>query len=128
MMMDLQCKKCKHRYGFSAPVGVKPVPCPKCGTFPDAAVWEKDQKEIAGFVHLLNMSKNGTMDAADWRKARETSGLTLEQAAKLMDVRKEEILTVEDPAGQKPTIAFVQRLIEAYGLEQFEPRKDQKDL
>ncbi len=53
-MIDAQCPKCKHRYGWTGELVHKP-PCPRCGHQVPRAQLEADQRRLERSMQLLEL-------------------------------------------------------------------------
>jgi hypothetical protein len=116
MMIDLRCTQCGKRYGFKHRAGFPPRPCPKCGHPADPVSFRKDIAVIADFERLLALPLD-QITPEDWRKARESAGLTLGQAEKLLGYPRRVLIALE--AGpDKPDRMQALRMADVYGIRE----------
>ena len=111
--MDALCPKCKKRFGWYGRVVDRPA-CSRCGHRPDAADLERDQAAMNDFRELLKELREANPGWDKWQKARIAAGLTLRQAAKLLEVAPTTLSEIE--RGQnRPSEALADRMRRCYG-------------
>ena len=113
--IDAQCPKCKAKIGWFGRVVDRPA-CHRCGHRPAAADLEHDQAEMYSFRELLAELRTANPNWDQWQKARVAAGLTLRQAAKLLEVAPTTLSEIE--RGQnRPSEALAGRMARCYGGE-----------
>ena len=111
--MDAECPRCKARIGWYGRAVDRP-PCPRCGHQVDRAALERDQAEMDAFRELLAELRQANPGWDKWQKARVAAGLTLRQAAKLLEVAPATLSEIE--RGQaRPSEALAGRMARCYG-------------
>jgi len=116
--IDSVCKKCGKRIGWHGRVVDMPC-CPRCGAKPDAAALEHDQAEVDSFRELLREMKERVPGWSQWRRARVAAGLTLRQAARILDVTPT-LLSLIEQAEASPLPSLVGRMGACYSGEKME--------
>ena len=123
--IDAQCRRCRKRIGWFGRAIDQPA-CQRCGLTPDRAAIERDQAEMDQFREILTelQKKNPNREILTelqkknpnwktWRKARVDAGLTLRNAAKLLDVTPTDLSDIEQ--GRKtPSEALTGRMARCY--------------
>ena len=113
-MFDVQCRKCRRKYGWGGEVLDQP-PCPYCGTKPDPEKLAHDASEIKAFRELLaKRAKDCT--GPELAKKREGSGLFLHIAAVKLHI-PHAVLTAMEEGRVKPTDEQAARMDKLYGDE-----------
>lgn len=83
--IDASCRRCGAHIGWYGTVLEHPG-CRRCGTKPDPERLKADHEEMQNFRELLKELRAANPGWDKWQKARVAAGLTLRQAAKLLDV------------------------------------------
>jgi DNA-binding XRE family transcriptional regulator len=110
--IDAACRSCRKRIGWFGLVTDQPA-CPRCGWKPDRAALEADQAEMNNFRELLSELREANPAWEHWRKARVAAGLTLRQAAKLLEVTPTD-LSVLEQGKKRPSEALAGRMSRCY--------------
>lgn len=110
--IDVSCPKCHKKFGWFGLVTDRP-PCPRCNHQIDSAALEKDQAEIDNFRELLAELRAANPGWDKWQKARVAAGLTLRQAAKLLEVAPTTLSEIER-GENRPSEALTARMIRCY--------------
>ncbi len=110
--MDASCPSCQKRIGWFGRVIDHPA-CPRCGWKPDIATLEHDQAQMDGFREVLVELKNANPNWEYWRKARLGAGLTLRQAAKLLEIEPTNLSKIEQ-GHTTPSEALAGRMARCY--------------
>jgi DNA-binding XRE family transcriptional regulator len=111
--IDARCPKCGAHIGWFGRVVDRP-PCLRCGHRPPDTELQHDQEEIEAFRELLAELRQANPGWDKWRKARVAAGLTLRQAAKLLEVAPATLSEIEQ--GQnRPSEALAARMARCYG-------------
>ena len=109
---DASCQKCQRKFGWQGTVLDRP-PCPRCGFQIPAEKLQHDAEEIAAFRELLKELRQANPGWDKWQKARVAAGLTLRQAAKLLEVAPTTLSEIE--RGQnRPSEALAGRMARCY--------------
>ncbi len=112
-MIDASCPRCKKRFGWCGSPANRPA-CPKCGHRPPQAELDKDEATMNDFRELLAELRTANPGWDKWRKARVAAGLTLRQAAKLLEVAPTALSEIER-GENRPSEALAGRMIRCYG-------------
>lgn len=115
---DARCPFCGAHVGWSGRVTDCP-PCPRCGQMPKAEKLAADQAEIDDFRQLLKELRDADAGWERWREARLAAGLTLRQAAKLIDVPPSTLEDIEQGRAA-PMPGLLERMRRCYGGEAIE--------
>jgi DNA-binding XRE family transcriptional regulator len=110
--MDATCRSCRKRIGWFGRVVDQPA-CPRCGWKPDRASMEAAQAEMDDFRQMLVELHEANPGWEHWRKARVAAGLTLLQAAKLLEVEPSNLSEIEQ-GRQSPSEALAGRMARCY--------------
>jgi DNA-binding XRE family transcriptional regulator len=115
--MDAACPRCHKRFGWHGRVVDRP-PCPRCGHNLDRAQLEQDQYQIDQFRELLAELRQANPNWDKWQRARVAAGLTLRQAAKILEVAPQTLAEIER-GENRPSEALATRMARCYdgGLE-----------
>ena len=113
--IDATCRSCRKRIGWFGRAVDQPA-CPRCGWKPDRASLEADQTAMNDFRELLAGLRKANPGWEHWRKARVAAGLTLGQAAKLLDVAPSDLSKIEQGKRQ-PSEALTGRMSRCYDGE-----------
>lgn len=111
--IDAQCPKCRTKIGWYGRVVDRPA-CHRCGHRTDAADLEHDQAEMDNFRRLLAELRQANPGRGKWQKARVAAGLTLRQAAKLLEVAPTTLSEIER-GENRPSQALADRMARCYG-------------
>lgn len=113
--IDAVCRSCRKRIGWFGRAIDQPA-CPRCGWKPDRVTLAADQAAMDDFRKMLSEMREANPGWEHWREARVAAGLTLRQAAKLLDVTPSDLSDVE--SGQKrASEALVGRMARCYDGE-----------
>ncbi|MDE2102916.1 MAG: helix-turn-helix transcriptional regulator [Patescibacteria group bacterium] len=93
-MIDASCPKCKTRIGWYGRVVDRPA-CHRCGHQVPRAELERDQATMDEFRAMLAELHKANPGWETWGKARVAAGLTLRQAAKLLNVSPTDLSAIE---------------------------------
>jgi len=118
--VDATCRSCRKRIGWFGRLVDQPA-CPRCGWKPHRASLEAAQAEMDQFHQMLSELRNATPGWEHWRKARISAGLTLRQAAKILDVAPSYLSAVEG-CHELPSEALVGRMVLCYGGDNAPPK------
>lgn len=111
--IDASCPRCKAHIGWYGTVLDHPE-CHRCGYQPGMGKMKHDQEEMDSFWELLNELRQANPSWDKWRKARVAAGLTLRQAAKILEVTPTDLSKIEQ--GQsKPSESLAARMASCYG-------------
>lgn len=111
--IDVSCPQCRKKFGWYGRVVDRP-PCPRCGHQVDRSTLEHDQGEMDSFRELLAELRQANPGWEKWQKARVAAGLTLRQAAKLLEIAPTTLSEIE--RGQnRPSEALADRMRKCYG-------------
>jgi DNA-binding XRE family transcriptional regulator len=110
---DASCRSCRKRIGWFG-LAVDQPACPRCGWKPDPATLEADQAAMNDFHEMLSELRDANPNWEHWRKARVAAGLTLRQAAKLLEVTPSGLSDIERGQNQ-PSEALCGRMARCYG-------------
>lgn len=110
--IDASCRKCGARIGWFGRVMDRPA-CRRCGDRPDDAELQSDQTEMDNFREMLAELRQANPGWNQWQKARVAAGLTLRQAAKLLDVAPTTLSEIER-GENRPSEALLARMIRCY--------------
>jgi DNA-binding XRE family transcriptional regulator len=110
--IDVSCAKCGKKFGWFGLVVERP-PCPRCGDRPAPADLERDQAAMNDFRELLAELRQANPGWDQWRKARIAAGLTLRQAARLLEVAPMTLSEIER-GENRPSEALTARMIRCY--------------
>ncbi len=114
--IDATCRSCRKRIGWFGRAIDQPA-CPRCGWKPDRATLEADQAMMDDFRETLLELREANPNWEHWRKARVGAGLTLRQAAKLLDVIPSDLSDIENGRKQASE-ALSSRMVRCYdGIE-----------
>ena len=112
-MIDVQCK-CGKRFGWAGRMANRPA-CPRCGDRPpQAELEEADRRMDADRELFLTHPMKATLDQL--RQQRVAAGLTLRQAAKLLNISLSELSDYEFGRRHLEP-AFAERMAKVYGVE-----------
>jgi ribosome-binding protein aMBF1 (putative translation factor) len=111
--IDVSCPKCRRKFGWFGTMTERP-PCPRCGHEIDKASLAHDQAKIDEFRTLLAERREANPNWDQWRKARVAAGLTLRQAAKILEVAPVMLAAIER-GENKPSQALADRMARCYG-------------
>jgi DNA-binding XRE family transcriptional regulator/Zn ribbon nucleic-acid-binding protein len=113
--IDAVCPKCKTKIGWFGRAVDRP-PCRRCGFQIPKDVLEHDQAKMDRFRELLAGLRAANPGWERWREARSAAGLTLRQAAKLLEVAPTTLSEIER-GENRPSEALTGRMIRCYGGE-----------
>ena len=113
--MDASCRRCKARIGWYGRATDMPA-CNRCGHRPDVAELEHDQEEMSNFRQLLAELRQANPGWDKWKKARVAAGLTLRQAAKLLEVAPTTLSEIER-CENKPSEFLAARMAACYSSD-----------
>lgn len=111
--IDAACKRCHARIGWYGTVLEHPG-CPRCGWKPDLRTLKADHDEMVSFRELLAELRAANPGWDKWQKARVAAGLTLRQAAKLLEVAPTTLSDIER-GESRPSDALAGRMARCYG-------------
>lgn len=111
--IDAACPKCRAKIGWYGRVVDRPA-CHCCGHRPPAADLEHDQAEMDNFRELLAELREANPGWDKWQRARVAAGLSLRQAAKLLEVTPTELSAIER-GESRPSEVFAARMANCYG-------------
>ena len=111
--IDAVCPRCRAKIGWYGRVVDRPA-CRRCGHTVDRAALEHDQAEMDNFQQLLAELREANPGWDKWRKARVSVGLTLRQAAKLLEVAPTTLSEIER-GENRPSEALAGRMAQCYG-------------
>lgn len=110
--IDATCVKCRARIGWLGTALDQPA-CRKCGHKPDPEKLAADHKAMEDFRKMLAELRDANPNWEHWRKARVAAGLTLRQAAKLLEIAPSTLSDIE--RGQnRPSKALAERMARCY--------------
>ncbi len=112
-LMDATCPKCRQHIGWYGTVLERPA-CPRCGHRIDKAALQADHDKVAEFRRLLALDPHKAA-GADLRAQRIVSGLTLRQAATLLDLAPTGLSRFEQGI-DKPDDALATKIGKVYGM------------
>lgn len=110
---DVSCPQCRKRFGWSGHAIDRPA-CPRCGYQAPAEDRASDARQIEEFRELLAELSQASPSWGKWKKARVAAGLTLRQAAKLLEVAPETLWDIEANINY-PSEALAGRMVRCYG-------------
>lgn len=110
---DASCDKCGRRFGWQGELTDRPN-CPRCGHRPPDKELADAQAKMDDFERMLIELRQANPGWDKWQKARVAAGLTLRQAAKLLEVAPQTLCDIEQ-GRQKPSEALAKRMGECYG-------------
>jgi len=110
--IDAVCPKCKAKIGWYGRPTDHPG-CHRCGWKPNPADLEHDQAEMDNFRELLAELRTANPEWDKWRKARVAAGLTLRQAAKILEVVPTTLSEIER-GENRPSEALANRMRRCY--------------
>lgn len=113
---DAVCPKCRARIGWSGRAKDRPA-CHRCGHQIPKAELEEDARKIEEHRQMLRDLRTANPGWERWREARVAAGLTLRQAAKILDVDPSWLSAVER-GERKPTEILAGKMIRCYGSEE----------
>lgn len=112
-MIDASCPKCGKRFGWSGSMIDRP-PCPRCGHQLPKEELEAADAAMDAFEERLCELRAANPDYDKWRSARVAAGLTLRQAAKILEVDPVTLSDIER-GENKPSEALAARMLNCYG-------------
>jgi DNA-binding XRE family transcriptional regulator len=110
--IDATCRSCRARIGWFGRAVDQPA-CRRCGYKPDKASLEQAQSEMDDFRKLLEEIDEANPGWEKWHDARIAAGLTLRQAAKLLEVTPSNLSDIEQ-GRNKPSKALAGRMARCY--------------
>lgn len=110
--IDAQCPKCRRKIGWFGTALDHPG-CSRCGWKPDRVQLEADHKKMTECRETLAALKTNSPGWEVWGKARVLAGLTLRQAAKILEVTPSDLSDVEH-CRAKPSEALADRMRRCY--------------
>jgi ribosome-binding protein aMBF1 (putative translation factor) len=113
MMIDAQCSKCARRFGWSGTMAQRPA-CPRCGFRPPQADLDAAARKMEEYSERLR-THPANAGAEMRRQQRVDAGLTLRQAARLLDVMPSVLSEIEQRV-ITPTPEFLERMAQIYGV------------
>lgn len=111
--IDAACKRCHARIGWYGTVLEHPG-CHRCGWKPNPETLKADHEEMVNFRELLAELRQANPGWDKWQKARVAAGLTLRQAAKLLEVAPTTLSEIER-GETRPSEALAGRMARCYG-------------
>jgi ribosome-binding protein aMBF1 (putative translation factor) len=111
--IDASCGKCRARIGWYGTALEHPG-CRRCGWKPDPVALKHDHDEMVNFRELLAELRTANPGWEKWQKARVAAGLTLRQAAKILEVAASDLSDVEQ-CRKRPSEALAERMARCYG-------------
>ena len=110
--IDACCKRCHARIGWYGTVLEHPG-CPRCGWKPAPETLQSDHQKMVNFRELLTELRQANPGWDKWQKSRVAAGLTLRQAAKLLEVAPTTLSEIE--RGQnRPSEELAGRMARCY--------------
>lgn len=110
--IDASCRRCHARIGWYGTVLEQPA-CHRCGWKPNPETLMADHEEMVNFRELLAELRQANPRWDKWQKARVAAGLTLRQAAKLLDVAPTTLSEIER-GENRPSEALAARMARCY--------------
>ena len=111
--IDAHCPKCHTRIGWYGRAVDRPA-CWRCGHQIPRAELERDQAKMDDFQEMLAELRQANPGWDKWQKARVAAGLTLRQAAKLLEVAPTTLSEIER-GENRPSEALAGRMARCYG-------------
>ena len=112
-MIDATCSKCGRRIGWYGTIADRPA-CPRCGHRPPRAELDAAEAEMQAFRDRLATHPRNA-DADTRRQQRLDAGLTLRQAAKLLNTTPTNLSAIEQGTAI-PSTEMADRMAEVYGM------------
>jgi ribosome-binding protein aMBF1 (putative translation factor) len=111
-MIDVSCPKCRRRFGWYGRFVDRP-PCPRCDHQIKPADLERAQDQMNHARDLFRELREKNSNWNKWQEARVAAGLTLRQAARILDVKPSDLSDIEQ--GRKaPDEALMARMAHCY--------------
>lgn len=111
--IDAKCRRCGAHIGWHGRVTDRPA-CPRCGDKVPQEDLAADQAEMDSFRQLLRELREANPKWDKWQNARVAAGLTLRQAAKLLEVDPATLSEIEQ-GKNTPSQFLADRMANCYG-------------
>lgn len=111
--IDARCRSCRARIGWHGTMLDQPA-CPRCGWKPDPGQLAAAHRRFQADRRLLRELAAANPGWERWREARLAAGLTLRQAAKILEIAPTKLSQVEQ-GRECPSESLAAEMARFYG-------------